>query len=77
MRTVSFLGCTLPVSFFGGIAPVGAPVGGTGDGLVGGISAIALSEDKRRPAAVKFNSKDGQKNRTSHEAGPVTRNGSN
>jgi hypothetical protein len=24
MRTVSFLGCTLPVSFFGGMAPVGA-----------------------------------------------------
>jgi hypothetical protein len=23
MRTVSFLGCTLPVSFFGGTAPLG------------------------------------------------------
>ena len=32
MRTVSFLGCTLPVDFFKGSAPVGAP----GSGLFGG-----------------------------------------
>src|ERR1035441_890933 len=38
MRTVSFLGWTLPVSFFGGCT---APVG-TGDGLGGGMSAIVL-----------------------------------
>ena len=25
IRTVSFFGCTLPVSFLGGIAPIGAP----------------------------------------------------
>jgi hypothetical protein len=31
MRTVSFLGCTLPVSFFGGTAPVG---------MLGTLSAI-------------------------------------
>jgi len=38
MRTVSFLGCTLPVSFFtGGTAPVGAP------GMFDGISAIVFS----------------------------------
>jgi hypothetical protein len=38
MRTVSFLGCTLPVSFFtGGTAPVGAP------GTLEGISAINFS----------------------------------
>jgi hypothetical protein len=34
MRTVSFLGWTLPVSFFGGTAPPGAP------GMLGGMSAI-------------------------------------
>lgn len=39
MRTVSFLGCTLPVDFFSGSAPVGAP----GSGLFGGKSAILLS----------------------------------
>jgi hypothetical protein len=38
MRTVSFLGCTLPVDFFKGSAPVGAP----GSGLFGGKSAILL-----------------------------------
>jgi hypothetical protein len=38
MRTVSFLGWTLPVSFFtGGTAPVGAP------GMFKGISAIVFS----------------------------------
>ncbi len=36
IRTVSFLGCTRPVDFFIGSAPVGAP------GLIGGISAINL-----------------------------------
>ena len=51
IRTVSFLGCTLPVDFFNGSAPVGVP----GNGLFGGMSAI-LIEDKRRGAAVKFNS---------------------
>ena len=53
MRTVSFLGWTLPVSFLtGGMAPMGAP------GLFGGMSAIAFSfvKDKRHWAAVKFNS---------------------
>ena len=40
MRTVSFLGCTLPVSFFGGCT---AP-DETGDGLGGGISAIGLGK---------------------------------
>jgi hypothetical protein len=34
IRTVSFLGWTLPVSFFGGTAPPGAP------GMLGGMSAI-------------------------------------
>ena len=36
MRTVSFLGCTLPVDFFIGSAPWGAP------GILEGMSAIAL-----------------------------------
>jgi hypothetical protein len=37
MRTVSFFGCTLPVDFFNGSAPVGVP----GSGLFGGgMSAI-------------------------------------
>ena len=45
MRTVSFLGCTLPVSFFGGTAP---------DGMLGGSSAIFFdNQDKRRPGSVK------------------------
>ncbi len=39
MRTVSFLGCTLPVDFFNGSAPVGAP----GNGLFGGKSAIVFN----------------------------------
>ena len=39
MRTVSFLGCTLPVSFFGGSAPVGR---------LGIFSAIAVFCDKAR-----------------------------
>ena len=38
MRTVSFFGCTLPVDFFNGSAPVGAP----GNGLFGGRSAIVF-----------------------------------
>ena len=38
MRTVSFFGCTLPVDFFSGSAPVGAP----GSGLFGGKSAIYI-----------------------------------
>jgi hypothetical protein len=44
MRTVSFLGWTLPVSFFGGTAPPGAP------GMLGGMSAImfALKINRRR-----------------------------
>ena len=49
MRTVSFFGCTLPVSFFGGgSAPVGADgmkgagVGDGGFGLDGGTSAIII-----------------------------------
>lgn len=49
MRTVSFFGCTLPVSFFGGgMAPVGmagmngAGGGVAGFGLGGGTSAIML-----------------------------------
>ena len=50
MRTVSFLGCTLPVSFFGGGT---APVGGLG----GRFSAIALlGQDKRLTESVKFKS---------------------
>ena len=36
MRTVSFLGCTLPVLFFIGSAPMGVPG-------IGGMSAIILS----------------------------------
>ena len=36
MRTVSFLGCTLPVDFFIGSAPWGAP------GIFEGMSAISL-----------------------------------
>ena len=38
IRTVSFLGWTLPVDFFNGSAPEGVP----GNGLVGGMSAIGL-----------------------------------
>jgi hypothetical protein len=38
MRTVSFFGCTLPVDFFSGSAPVGVP----GKGLFGGVSAIVV-----------------------------------
>ena len=41
IRTVSFLGCTLPVSFFtGGTAPVGAP------GMFEGMSAIVFSRSR-------------------------------
>ena len=39
MRTVSFLGCTLPVDFFIGSAPWGAP------GIFEGMSAISLLQD--------------------------------
>jgi len=39
MRTVSFFGCTLPVSFFGGGTAPDGPVGPDG-GMGGGISAI-------------------------------------
>jgi hypothetical protein len=39
MRTVSFLGWTLPVDFFSGSAPVGVP----GNGLIGGMSAIIVN----------------------------------
>lgn len=39
MRTVSFLGCTLPVDFFIGSAPCGAP------GIFEGLSAISLLQD--------------------------------
>jgi hypothetical protein len=42
IRTVSFLGCTLPVDFFSGSAPVGAP----GSGLFGGKSAIYIIKVK-------------------------------
>jgi hypothetical protein len=53
MRTVSFLGCTLPVLFFIGSAPMGAP----GTGGIGEMSAISLfPKDNRRRTAVKFNS---------------------
>ena len=38
MRTVSFFGCTLPVSFFGG----GTAPDGPGKGLTGGMSAIVV-----------------------------------
>ena len=52
MRTVSFLGCTLPVSFFGGTAPVGT---GEEAGLNGGMSAIMFAgQDKPTGEAVKF-----------------------
>jgi hypothetical protein len=38
MLTVSFLGCTLPVSLLGGVTgPVGEP-----GGLIGGMSAITI-----------------------------------
>jgi len=48
MRTVSFLGCTLPVDFFIGSAPWGAP------GMFEGISAIALLQDNLAQTAVKL-----------------------
>jgi hypothetical protein len=48
MRTVSFLGCTLPVDFFIGSAPCGAP------GIFEGISAIALLQDNLAQIAVKL-----------------------
>jgi hypothetical protein len=38
MRTVSFFGCTLPVSFLGGWTAPECPGGGLG----GGLSAIGL-----------------------------------
>ena len=48
MRTVSFFGWTLPVSFFGGTAPPGAP------GIDGGMSAIVFAlQDKSPSQAVK------------------------
>jgi hypothetical protein len=49
MRTVSFFGWTLPVSFFGGgTAPSGAP------GMGGGMSAIIFAiQDKSPEASVK------------------------
>ena len=55
MRTVSFFGWTLPVSFFGGST---APVKfGVGTGF-GGMSAIMFAvQDKLGRGAVKFNSK--------------------
>src|SRR6266487_1997812 len=40
MRTVSFLGCTLPVSFFGGMAP---------PGVLGMFSAISLRGQDKLP----------------------------
>ena len=44
IRTVSFFGCTLPVSYLGGTAPIGAP------GIFGMLSAIRLCrEAKVRP----------------------------
>ena len=62
MLTVSFLGCTLPVSRFGGVT---GPVGASGvGGLVGGMSAIMFAgQDKRRRLAVKFNYSHSNKNR--------------
>ena len=78
IRTVSFFGCTLPVSFFGGgIAPVGNAgiegVGGgvAGFGLDGGTSAInVVAQDKQGGEAVKFYSKSTKQNyftkRTAH-----------
>jgi len=48
MRTVSFLGCTLPVDFFIGSAPWGAP------GMFEGISAIALLQDNLAQTTVKL-----------------------
>ena len=65
MRTVSFFGCTLPVSFLGGCtAPVsvlsdctGEPGAGVGAGLDGGMSAIMfVAQDMLVEKAVKFNS---------------------
>jgi hypothetical protein len=52
MRTVSFLGCTLPVDFFNGSAPVGAP----GNGLFGGTSAISLVKISTARRLSNFNS---------------------
>ena len=47
MRTVSFLGWTLPVSFFGGTAPAGI------FGIFGGTSAICVGpKDKSPPTCV-------------------------
>jgi hypothetical protein len=43
IRTVSFLGWTLPVSFFGGIAPVGMPGILGMFGVFGLLSAIKIS----------------------------------
>jgi len=48
MRTVSFLGCTLPVDFFIGSAPWGAP------GMFEGISAISLLQDNLAQTTVKL-----------------------
>ena len=65
IRTVSFFGCTLPVSFLGGCtAPVsvlsdctGEPGAGVGAGLDGGMSAIMFTvQDMLVEKAVKFNS---------------------
>src|SRR4051812_48223710 len=48
MRTVSFLGCTLPVDFFIGSAPWGAP------GIFEGMSAISLLQDNLAQTTVKL-----------------------
>ena len=47
IRTVSFLGCTLPVDFFIGSAPWGAP------GTLG-MSAIIFPQDKLLTRTVKL-----------------------
>jgi len=49
MRTVSFLGCTLPVSFFGG--------GTAPDGMFGGSSAIIFPRKINGGEGVSINSK--------------------
>jgi hypothetical protein len=52
IRTVSFLGCTLPVSFFGGIAPAGTL------GMLSAINVIAIQDmPTARPVKLLFGKK--------------------
>ncbi len=48
MRTVSFFGCTLPVSFFGGIAPAGLL------GMFSAIKSLLAKIESRRTVSNSY-----------------------